>query len=85
MVKNIVALGALQAATGLFPVETFQAVIARMLKEKPDLVAANQAAFAWGVRGERPRRADGGASTSGAGPPACAEAQADGVPCVPPR
>ena len=53
--KNIVALGALQAATGLFPVETFQAVIAGMLKEKRDLVAANQAAFACGVRGERPQ------------------------------
>jgi Pyruvate/2-oxoacid:ferredoxin oxidoreductase gamma subunit len=53
-IKNIVALGALQAATGLFPVETFQAVIAQMLWEKPDLVAVNRAAFAWGVRGERP-------------------------------
>ena len=52
--KNIVALGALQAATGLFPIETFQAVIARTLKDKPALIAANQAAFAWGVRGERP-------------------------------
>jgi 2-oxoisovalerate ferredoxin oxidoreductase beta subunit len=53
--KNVVALGALQAATGLFPIETFQAVIARMLKDKPDLMTANQAAFAAGVRGERPQ------------------------------
>jgi 2-oxoisovalerate ferredoxin oxidoreductase beta subunit len=52
--KNIVALGALQAATGLFPVETLQDVIARALKDKPDLAARNRAAFAWGVRGERP-------------------------------
>ena len=50
MVKNIVALGALQAATGLFPEETFLDAIRQALKEKCALVPLNEAAFAWGVR-----------------------------------
>ena len=52
--KNIVALGALQAATGLFPVETFLEVIRQVLADKPELVAVNEAALAHGVRGEAP-------------------------------
>jgi Pyruvate/2-oxoacid:ferredoxin oxidoreductase gamma subunit len=51
-VKNIVALGALQAATGLFPVETLREVIRQVLKDKPDLIAVNESALARGVRGE---------------------------------
>jgi 2-oxoisovalerate ferredoxin oxidoreductase beta subunit len=49
MVKNIVALGALQAATGLFPPETFLATLQTVLKEKPALLPLNEAAFAAGV------------------------------------
>jgi Pyruvate/2-oxoacid:ferredoxin oxidoreductase gamma subunit len=50
--KNIVALGALQAATGLFPVETFLEVIRQVLADRPELVAVNETALARGVRGE---------------------------------
>lgn len=50
MVKNIVALGALQAATGLFPPETFLATIKMVLKDKPALLPVNEAAFAAGMR-----------------------------------
>jgi 2-oxoisovalerate ferredoxin oxidoreductase beta subunit len=52
--KNVVALGALQAATGLFPVDTFREVIRQVLKDKPELAAVNESALGWGVRGERP-------------------------------
>jgi 2-oxoisovalerate ferredoxin oxidoreductase beta subunit len=48
MVKNIVALGALQAATALFPPETFLAAIRQALKDKPSLVPINEEAFARG-------------------------------------
>ncbi len=50
MVKNIVALGALQAATGLFPKETFLAAIRKALKEKCAMIPLNEQAFAWGVK-----------------------------------
>ncbi len=50
MFKNIVALGALCAATGIFPRETFLAVIRRALRQKPALVAANEEAFARGAK-----------------------------------
>jgi len=50
LVKNIVALGALQAATGIFPVETFLAAIRQVLKDKCALVPLNEEAFAWGMR-----------------------------------
>ena len=49
MVKNIVALGALQAATGLFPRETFLTAIRQALRAKCALVPINEAAFARGV------------------------------------
>ena len=48
MVKNIVALGALQGATALFPPETFLAAIRQELKDKPALVPLNEQAFARG-------------------------------------
>ncbi len=48
LVKNIVALGALQAATDLFPQETFLATIKMVLKDKPALLPINEAAFAAG-------------------------------------
>jgi 2-oxoisovalerate ferredoxin oxidoreductase beta subunit len=49
MVKNIVALGALQAVTQLFPRETFLAAIRQALKAKCALVPINEEAFARGV------------------------------------
>ena len=48
VVKNIVALGALQAATRLLPRETFLAAVSQMLKDKGALIPLNQAAFARG-------------------------------------
>ncbi len=57
MVKNIVALGALQAATRLFPPATFLTAIRQALKAKSALVPLNEAAFARGIEaagGETP-------------------------------
>jgi 2-oxoisovalerate ferredoxin oxidoreductase beta subunit len=48
MVKNIVALGALQELTGLFTPEAYLAAIRRALREKPALVPQNEDAFARG-------------------------------------
>ncbi len=50
MVKNIVALGALQAATRLFPKQTFLTAVRQALKDKCALIPLNEEAFAWGVR-----------------------------------
>jgi 2-oxoisovalerate ferredoxin oxidoreductase beta subunit len=50
MVKNVVALGALQAATGLFPEESFRASMAEALKHQCALLPLNEEAFAWGQR-----------------------------------
>jgi Pyruvate/2-oxoacid:ferredoxin oxidoreductase gamma subunit len=50
MVKNIVALGALQAATGLFPPETFHAVLRQVLGKKAELLELNVRAFEAGRR-----------------------------------
>ena len=50
VVKNVVALGALQAATGLFPQETFLTAIRKALKEKCALIPLNEEAFARGVK-----------------------------------
>jgi 2-oxoisovalerate ferredoxin oxidoreductase beta subunit len=50
VVKNVVALGALQAATGLFPKETFLTAIRQTLKDKSGLIPLNEEAFNWGVR-----------------------------------
>ncbi len=49
LVKNIVALGALQAATGLLPAETFLATIRDALRNKRALAAVNEEAFRRGV------------------------------------
>jgi len=49
-VKNIVALGALAAATRLFPAETFLTAIRQTLKDKPALLEVNERAFALGAR-----------------------------------
>jgi 2-oxoisovalerate ferredoxin oxidoreductase beta subunit len=50
MVKNIVALGALQASTHLFPEETFLTAIRQALREKCALIPLNEEAFRWGIR-----------------------------------
>ena len=49
VVKNIVALGALQAATNIFPRETFLAAIKEALKDKAKLIPLNEQAFQAGV------------------------------------
>ncbi len=48
LVKNIVAVAALQAATDLFPAASFLAVLRQALKEKCSLIPLNEEAFAWG-------------------------------------
>jgi 2-oxoisovalerate ferredoxin oxidoreductase beta subunit len=50
MVKNVVALGALQAATHLFPRETFLTAIRQALKDKCAMIPLNEEAFGWGAR-----------------------------------
>jgi 2-oxoisovalerate ferredoxin oxidoreductase beta subunit len=50
MVKNVVALGALCAATRIFPEETFKTAIRQALKDKCALIPLNEEAFAWGVK-----------------------------------
>jgi len=50
VVKNVVALGALCAATGLFPPDTFLTAIRSALKDKCALIPLNEEAFAWGRR-----------------------------------
>jgi 2-oxoisovalerate ferredoxin oxidoreductase beta subunit len=50
VVKNIVALGALQEATRLLPGETFLTAIRQALTDKRALVTLNEQAFACGVR-----------------------------------
>jgi Pyruvate/2-oxoacid:ferredoxin oxidoreductase gamma subunit len=50
IVKNIVALGALQEATRLMPKESFLAAIRMALADKCALVPLNEEAFAWGGR-----------------------------------
>jgi Pyruvate/2-oxoacid:ferredoxin oxidoreductase gamma subunit len=49
VVKNVVALGALQAATNIFPAETMLTAIRQALKEKAKLIPLNEEAF---VRGQ---------------------------------
>jgi Pyruvate/2-oxoacid:ferredoxin oxidoreductase gamma subunit len=48
VVKNIVALGALQGATGIFPTDTFLTAIRQALKDKCALIPLNEEAFEWG-------------------------------------
>lgn len=49
VVKNIVALGALQAATGLLPKESLMLAIRQALEHKPQFVTINEKAFDAGV------------------------------------
>jgi 2-oxoisovalerate ferredoxin oxidoreductase beta subunit len=48
VVKNVVALGALQAATNLFPEETFLEAIRQALAHKCAMIPLNEEAFRWG-------------------------------------
>jgi Pyruvate/2-oxoacid:ferredoxin oxidoreductase gamma subunit len=49
-VKNVVALGALQAATQLFPKETFLTSVRQALRNNCAMIELNEAAFGWGVK-----------------------------------
>jgi len=53
VVKNVVALGALQAATGLFPEETFLTALRQALKQKCAMIPLNEQAFGWGAKAIR--------------------------------
>jgi 2-oxoisovalerate ferredoxin oxidoreductase beta subunit len=73
-VKNVVALGALQAATHLFPADTFLAAIRQALKGKAAMIALNEQAFEQGGNAiVTPLDVNSN--------PKCARMQADGVPC----
>ena len=50
VVKNVVALGALQEATDLFPKDSFLTAIRAALKEKCAMIPLNEQAFAWGAK-----------------------------------
>jgi 2-oxoisovalerate ferredoxin oxidoreductase beta subunit len=50
IVKNIVALGALQEATRLFPKETLLTAIRQALSHKCALIPLNEEAFNWGIK-----------------------------------
>jgi len=50
VVKNIVALGALQAATGIFPKDTLIGAVRQALKDKCALIPLNEQAYAWGMK-----------------------------------
>ena len=53
VVKNVVALGALQAATGMFPAETFLTAIRQALKSKCAMIPLNEEAFSLGSQAVR--------------------------------
>jgi Pyruvate/2-oxoacid:ferredoxin oxidoreductase gamma subunit len=55
--KNLVALGALQAATGLLPPDCLLATLRQLLKDKPEVLPQNEAAFAAGQRAVVPEPA----------------------------
>jgi 2-oxoisovalerate ferredoxin oxidoreductase beta subunit len=67
MVKNIVALGVLRAATELLPTETFKTAIGETLRLKPDLAAMNIEAFERGVAAGHELRGGSKARASRAG------------------
>jgi 2-oxoisovalerate ferredoxin oxidoreductase beta subunit len=50
MVKNVVALGALQAATQLFPPESFLLTLKQALQNNCALLGLNEEAFSWGAK-----------------------------------
>jgi 2-oxoisovalerate ferredoxin oxidoreductase beta subunit len=50
VVKNVVALGALQAATQVLPPDSFLTAIRSALKEKCAMIPLNEEAFRWGMK-----------------------------------
>jgi len=50
VIKNVVALGALQATTNIFPEETFLAAIRQALAAKCAMIPMNEEAFRWGQK-----------------------------------
>jgi Pyruvate/2-oxoacid:ferredoxin oxidoreductase gamma subunit len=55
VVKNVIALGALQAATSIFPEETLLTAIRQALKSKCAMIPLNEEAFVWGARAVKGR------------------------------
>jgi len=53
VVKNVVALGALQQATGLLPGDSILTALRYAMKDKCALIPLNEAAFAWGQKAIR--------------------------------
>jgi len=62
VVKNVVALGALQELTNIFPKETFLAAIRQALQDKCAMIPLNEEAFAWGASTARAIAAQGAAA-----------------------
>jgi len=50
VIKNVVALGALQAVTDLFPSETFLEAVRQALADKCAMIPMNEEAFHWGQK-----------------------------------
>ena len=50
VIKNVVALGALQSVTGIFPEETFLAALRQALVNKCAMIPMNEEAFRWGQK-----------------------------------
>jgi 2-oxoisovalerate ferredoxin oxidoreductase beta subunit len=50
VIKNVVALGALQAVTEIFPEESFLAAIRQALAAKCAMIPMNEEAFRWGQK-----------------------------------
>jgi len=50
LVKNVVALGALHAATGILPEDSFLTAIRSALKDKCSMIPLNEEAFRWGAK-----------------------------------
>ena len=50
VIKNVVALGALQAVTQIFPEETFLVAIRQALAQRCAMIPMNEEAFQWGQR-----------------------------------
>ncbi|RMG68995.1 MAG: thiamine pyrophosphate-binding protein [Calditrichaeota bacterium] len=53
VVKNVVALGAFQAATQIFPEESFLTALRQFLQKDCALIPLNEEAFRWGVKAFR--------------------------------
>jgi 2-oxoisovalerate ferredoxin oxidoreductase beta subunit len=55
VVKNVVALGAIQEATGLLAGESLLTALRRSLKSKTGMIPVNEEAFRWGIKAVRER------------------------------